>query len=111
MEIARDPMLRFSPFYSHNGLIETLLGIGAIGVFLVAYQVVRSFVGVFSVLAFRPSAVDVLPVLVFFVSFILLNVTESTILAHDDLIWIIFVALAVRLTSLSGAAKTERNGL
>ena len=48
IEIARDPTLRFTPFYSHNGLIEMWLALGLLGVALGFAAIGRALMSVFA---------------------------------------------------------------
>lgn len=82
---------------AHNGYLETLLGLGWIGLVLL--------LGFFLNMAYRLAsnwqrippglAMLALPILVFYVT---LNVTESTVLASSGLGWIVMVIAALMLT-------------
>jgi exopolysaccharide production protein ExoQ len=105
LEIARSPNLRFTPFYSHNGLVETLLAVGWAGAALAGLVCLRAVLAALALISRVAGAADLVPVLVFLVSFLLLNVTEASILQRDDMVWILFVAVAVRLDLLVRALR------
>lgn len=89
--------LNFTPFYSHNGLVELWLGGGSILVALAllvfAQAWLKAWVPVF---AQRTRAEHAFAV-VFLTTFVLRNVTEATALTRNGIIWVIFVALVVSL--------------
>lgn len=105
MMMAVDPDLRFAPFYSHNGLVETLLALGVAGVGLLFWVILGLFRAVIRILKLTAKADDLVPVLVFAISFCLLNVTESSVLQRDDMTWITFVAIVVRVHTLLKKAE------
>jgi exopolysaccharide production protein ExoQ len=88
-------LLHFTPFYSHNGILETLLNGGIILLCLVALAFLSLSVrGGIMLFAERSIFAASFP-LVFAVYFALSNITESKILTRNDLVWIIFCALSV----------------
>lgn len=87
--------LYFLPFYSHNGLLETLLNggivlVAAVGLLLVA-TIVRA-----ARLAFRwrQLALSAFP-LAYCLYFIVMNFAESSVLSRNNLTWALLVAVAV----------------
>lgn len=86
-------LFRFMPYYSHNGLIETLLsyglfGVGSVLLALLTYCVrMGRLAGTIS----RSPEGAVFPS--FFVYFFMANFTECAIFIPDSFIWILFVAL------------------
>lgn len=93
---ATQPVLVFSQWgnpiaYSHNGGLEVLLDLGAAGLsaFLVGYatSVVRAVRRAVS----EPSIFGRWP-LVYLSVFLLFNLTEASILAHRNLLWVLYVA-------------------
>ncbi len=108
--MAMDPDLRFAPFYSHNGLVETLLALGASGAMVVAWLLLSAFHGVVRILKLTRRVDDLVPILVFLISFCLLNVTESSVLQRDDLIWIVFVATVIQIAALRTSVE-PRHGV
>jgi O-antigen ligase len=99
--------LRYIPWYSHSGVIETLLNVGTVGLMLMLVVIGAAFRAIFLTLLRRPDAHELALLLVFLVSFCLHNVAESNVLARDDMIWIIFVAIVVRLGALARAATHD----
>jgi O-antigen ligase len=91
-------VIRYTPFYSHNGGLETLLN-GGVVLFII--------IGILFVLFMRrawnharlqrSSFISGMP-LVFFGFMILSNISESHILMRNDLIWSITVGLSMRLS-------------
>ena len=107
VEIARDPTLRFTPYYSHNGLIETLLNVGFAGTVLVIGVIFRLVASVFLLLRAVPGTVLVVPIVVYTVAFMLHNVTESSILSRDNLLWMIFVMMATKMCTAGRALRLD----
>lgn len=105
VEIARDPTLRFTPFYSHNGLIETLLNVGFVGVLLFLAALVRGFASIFAMLRTTPRNLYVIPLTLVLVGFLLQNVTESSILSRSHLVWMSYIAV---LTKMGVVGRTLR---
>jgi exopolysaccharide production protein ExoQ len=87
--------LYFTPFYSHNGLLETWLNGGVVLVALVLLllwiTVVRSMV---LYVRWGDLAISSFPLL-YCVYFLMMNFAEGSVLAHNDLIWAVLVAVAV----------------
>jgi exopolysaccharide production protein ExoQ len=87
--------LYFTPFYSHNGLLETWLNGGAVLVALILLLlgiiVVRSLV---LYVRWRDLAISSFP-LFYCAYFLMMNFSESSVLARNDLIWAVLVAMAV----------------
>lgn len=89
--------LNFTPYYSHNGVVELWLGGGVILVSLTALVYVLSL------------AKSLVPVvrerhnwyhgfaLVFMVTFVFRNMTEAAALTRNDMAWVLFVAVAASL--------------
>jgi exopolysaccharide production protein ExoQ len=102
-QIANDPTIQYIPFYSHNGLIETLLNVGLLGLTLLIALLVQAAGAIFRLLARRPYTPDLVPLLIFLLSFCLVNISEASALQRDDLVWIMLAAVLVRLLSLSQA--------
>lgn len=89
--------LYFTPFYSHNGVLETWLNGGLVLVVLVISLFV-SLVARSAILMvrWRTVAVSSFP-LIFCGFFFLMNFTESTILAMNSTMWMLFVTFSVFL--------------
>jgi O-antigen ligase len=91
-------VIRYSPFYSHNGGLETLLNGG-----IVLFIVISIFIVLFLRRSWiharlqRSSFISGMPLV--YVGFLILsNVSESHILMRNDLIWSIAVGLSMRLS-------------
>lgn len=89
--------LYFIPFYSHNGVLETWLNGGLVLVVL-AGVVLTGFIARAAILMvrWRSLAISSFP-LIFAAFFLLMNFTESFILARNALFWALVVALCVFL--------------
>jgi O-antigen ligase len=87
--------LYFDPFYAHNGLLETWLNGGLVLIALVSLllgvTVLRSIV---LYVRWRDLAISSFP-LFFCVYFVIMNFAESYVLARNDLIWPVLVAVVV----------------
>jgi exopolysaccharide production protein ExoQ len=95
--LAVERKLYFTPFYSHNGMLETWLNGGLVLVALAATVLVGLIArAAILMVRWRSLAISSFP-LIFAAFFVLMNFTESFILARNDLLWAIFVALAVFL--------------
>jgi exopolysaccharide production protein ExoQ len=87
--------LYFVPFYSHNGLLETWLNGGLVLVVLVLVLILSVLTkSMMLFVRWRTLAVSSFP-LVFCGYFLMTNFAESVILARNNLVWAIFVAVAV----------------
>jgi exopolysaccharide production protein ExoQ len=87
--------LYFIPFYAHNGLLETWLNGGLVLVVLVllllGITLIRSMV-LYG--RWRDLAISSFP-LFYCVYFLMMNFAESYVLARNDLLWAVLVAVAV----------------
>jgi O-antigen ligase len=87
--------LYFTPFYSHNGLLETWLNGGALLVALVLLLLCSTAVRSFVLYArWRDLAISSFPLL-YCVYFLMMNFAESSVLARNNLNWAVLVAVAV----------------
>lgn len=83
---------------AHNGLLETWLDLGIPGVLLVSFVFGRTFRR--SVLFFRQhSGWEHSWPFLFLVLLFLLNLTESVFLSSNGFFWILFVSIALRVSS------------
>lgn len=86
-------MQSYVPPHAHNGLLQTWLSTGAIGVALLIFNLVVLLVRAannFSKGADRLSTFDI----IFLFYFMLVNVTEQTTLLYNNYVWCILVAVA-----------------
>jgi O-antigen ligase len=90
-----EAQLHFVPFYSHNGLLETWLNGGVVLVVLalglLALTIVRSAILLARWRGFSPSAFP----LIYCCHFIMMNFAESSVLARNNMVWVLLVTVAV----------------
>lgn len=108
LKIAGNPALRFSPYYSHNGLLETFLNSGFVGVVLFVIFIVRTTWDAFICQRFAEDRRLLVAAFVLFLTFLMLNVTESSILARTEVSWIIFVAVCVKIRFVAKALRKKQ---
>ncbi len=92
-----ETVVRYRPFYSHSGVLETLLNGGIVLLCIVLVALVASFVRAFALLMRGERRFYTSFPLVFLVFFIIANITESRILFRNDLIWTVFMAVGFML--------------
>lgn len=96
LEIIRDRLYQ-TPFYSHNGLLETWLNGGVVLVILMISLILLMIVKATVLLVrWRVVTISSFP-LVFCGHFIASNFTEAMVLAHNSLTWVLFVTVALFL--------------
>lgn len=84
----------FKASHAHNAWIEQWLGLGYAGVIAWALFYLQTLGGAVAAVFSRPGAYLALP---FLVIYSLLTLTESVAVTYNDVRWMIFVALAVKL--------------
>lgn len=90
--------LYYTPFYSHNGIVEIWIAGGALTVALTIAVYLSALVKS-AIMAVRETATaDASFAFVFLVCFAFRNITESSLLQPNDLLWLVFVALVVSTT-------------
>ena len=89
-------IIKYTPFYSHNGVLETLLTGGAFLFLLVLVFLARFAARAWRFARAHPAMIATFP-LVFLGFVILANVSESHLLMRNDLIWAVMLGLAMRL--------------
>lgn len=100
--------LGFIPFYSHNGLIETWLNMGFVGVVVLFSVLFRTFHSCFTSIKRMPDrSVLIVPFLIL-IAFLLTNVTEGSVLSRTSLSWMIFVAFATKISIISKTLHPNR---
>ena len=107
-QITGHPSAQWEVYYSHNGALETLLDVGVVGLSLLLAAYARAFWAILCLLRRCPYAHDLAPIMIFLISFLLANITEASALQREDIIWIIFVAVVVRLQTLQSAGQANR---
>jgi exopolysaccharide production protein ExoQ len=86
----------FRPQHAHNSWLEQWLGLGVFGLAAWAlYYLTTLFRAIWAVFATR-GAILALP---FLVVFTLMSLTESVAVIYNDLRWVIFVMLSIRLAA------------
>lgn len=108
VEIARDITVQFTPFYSHNGLIETWLNAGFVGVVLFTATIIRVIGAALTGLRISGNRTQTVVAFTVIVAFLLLNIMESSILMHESLTWMIFVSVSVKLGAIAKTIKRVR---
>lgn len=106
-QITGHPSAQWEVYYSHNGALETLLDVGVVGLSLLLAAYVRAFWAILCLLRRCPYAHDLAPMMIFLISFLLANITEASALQREDIIWIIFAAVVVRLQTLMSAGQAD----
>ena len=94
-----ETVIRYRPFYSHSGVLETLLNGGIVLLALVVTALLASLVRAFALLMRGERRFYTSFPLVFLVFFIIANITESRILFRNDLIWTVFMAVGFMLAA------------
>jgi O-antigen ligase len=101
-------VIKYMPFYSHNGVLEVLLNGG-----LLLLGLVTSFIIIGTYRAFRfaryyrKTFIATFP-LVFMGYFILANISESHLLMRNDLVWSLALGVAFRLALDESIFRQER---
>lgn len=107
--ISTHPTLNFVPYYSHNGLIETWLNTGLVGLSLFVAATAQAFRHCFVLLRHAHDRRPAIVAVIMLIAFMLSNITESYILARAEFIWIAFVAICVGVSrAAQQAAATDR---
>ncbi|MFT4518010.1 MAG: exopolysaccharide production protein ExoQ [Halioglobus sp.] len=90
------------PPNGHNGYIDLLLDLGAVGLILILLGVVMA--GIKSIVSFKtPQHLDrKLPMIVLMVAILLANVAESSLVSANNIMWILFVVCVINLGRPSG---------
>jgi exopolysaccharide production protein ExoQ len=90
-------VLHYRPYYSHNGFVEALLG-GGVMLFIIYLIAHLSIIlrGVLLIFIDRIELSSSFP-LIFGIYYFFANLTESKMLAYNDLIWALFIAVLVVL--------------
>ena len=105
LTISNNPSLRFSPYYSHNGLLETFLNTGFAGVVLFVIFIIRTTWSVVAIQRYGKQRQLLVAAFVIIVMFLLMNVPESNILARGEYRWMMFVAICVKIRLIAKSAK------
>ncbi|WP_282119681.1 O-antigen ligase family protein [Ruegeria atlantica] len=95
--------LEYPPHYSHNGLLETFLNVGFVGVVLLFCAFFRLFFSVFYCMRFIPQRDAFVFVFVLGMLYFFSNITESTILNRLSDSWMFFVAYGTKISLVAKA--------
>lgn len=88
----------FKPHHAHNSWLEIWLGIGLGGVILWSLLLLQTWIAAFAIAYRHAGAYLATP---FVLAFSVTALSESMALTYNDLRWVIFTALAVKLTRWS----------
>ncbi|MDP2355954.1 MAG: O-antigen ligase family protein [Beijerinckiaceae bacterium] len=103
--------LQFVPFYSHNGALELLLDGGFVLLMTALVAMLSCMVRASRMI--RPGIISSYYPLAFFIGFVLANVSESTFLARNSLLWIqfvLFAAVAIRTVHIKIVGQAPLDG-
>jgi exopolysaccharide production protein ExoQ len=87
-----------TPPHAHNGFLDVLLALGLVGLALTCTALLRAVTGAWSLMR-RATDVSELWQFPFLVFFVAANVTESSLVVRNSLLWIVFTAIAARTAS------------
>ena len=103
--------LHYTPFYSHNGIVELWIAGGALSVGLAVAVFLGTLVKA-AILGLRETvSPDAAFAFVFLLCFALRNITESSLLQANDFLWLLFVALVVSTSKSVLFSLESRNEL
>lgn len=105
IKITNDLGLGFTPFYSHSGLLETWLHLGAMGFVLMIAVIVRTFRASFAGMLQLADQKLVVAAFLVIVAYLLSNITEGNILSRTSLSWMSFVAVSTKLCLVARALR------
>lgn len=88
--------LGFVLFHAHNGFLEILLEVGAVGLLVIAASLLRGAVLVARLMAGASLDVVIWPALMLAL-IVLYDLEENTLLAFNGLYWVLYVAALARL--------------
>lgn len=95
--MASNPKLFFSPFYSHNGVLEMLLALGWFGFGLLVLGLLRAFRGLFSIMRQARDRRAEICLFVILIGLLSQNITESFMLSRTSTGWMMLVALTTHI--------------
>jgi exopolysaccharide production protein ExoQ len=84
------------PPNGHDGFIDLWLDLGVVGLAAFLIHLIVSFVRAHSVALEARSFLDLFPVM-FLYFMVLANLTESTLVIHNSLMWVLFVTISIQL--------------
>lgn len=98
--------LYFRPHYAHNGFVELWLGLGAVGVGLFMLLAARLVWSAMRRIIADPADPAALLALGFVGMYLLQNVSEATILARNNMNWVLFATLLLAMVRPAQPAST-----
>ncbi len=87
--------LQYTPFYSHNGIVEVWIAGGTLTVAIVIAVYFGTLIKSVILALHQVSNPEAAFAFVFMVCFAFRNITESSLLQPNDMLWLLFVALVV----------------
>ncbi|NES96566.1 MAG: O-antigen ligase family protein, partial [Desertifilum sp. SIO1I2] len=88
--------VRYRPAHSHNGFVNLALDLGLVGAFFFVMSLVTIYIRGISWLRITKSSAALWPLL--YASFLLLyNQTESTIIEHNNLFWLLHISVTLSI--------------
>jgi len=84
------------PPNGHDGFIDLWLDLGVVGLVAFVVNFAASFVRSFGVAREAQSFLDLFPVMFLYIM-VLANLTESALVIHNSLMWVLFVTISVQL--------------
>jgi exopolysaccharide production protein ExoQ len=96
---------KFRAYYSHNGVLEIMLAIGAVGAMIFAVVFVQFLGRMISVVNRFPTELFSSMVVIFALTFIMRNISEVAILTRHDMAWCLFIALSLKLRGVIAAMR------
>ena len=106
LEISTDLGLGFTPFYSHNGLIETWLHLGLLGFLVLLAALFRVGVSCYFIMRKRWDRTAFASIILVIIAFVLMNTTEGTILSRTSYSWMSFVAFGTKACLIANLTRT-----
>jgi len=105
VQIARDLGLGFAPHYSHNGIIETFLHVGMLGVLVLTAALLRVGHACYVIMQSKADRTAVAAVILVMMAFVMMNIVEGTILSRTSLSWMSFVAFGTKACLIAQIAR------
>jgi exopolysaccharide production protein ExoQ len=96
---------KFRAFYSHNGMLELMLAVGAIGAAIFLFSLFQFIGRMVRVIGRFPMEMFSSMVAIFTFTFILRNISEVAILTRHDMAWCMFIALSLKLATAVAAMR------
>ena len=107
LAMAYNPKLFFSPFYSHNGVLEVLLAVGFIGLGLLVAGILGSVIALLRTIRTSADQRVATCILILVVGLLAMNFTESFFLARSSITWTFFVALLTNARRRTNGASIK----